>query len=338
MDSSIRIPIVARCRAKEMKWNDIAEILDEPIEKIKSEFKRYQEVKNLPPKPRVRKSMINGHMGLAIKQIRSEKPSLPLRDFSNELVQLGFDKNAIPSHVTIARFFNDNGYIMRKLVPKTFVHPRNVEKRLIFAQEHHEKDEEYWDNIIWSDETTVRQKPLAKQELIHVHKSVEKENLPINGQIHSGGFSVMFWGCFSKVALGPLVALEGSMDARKYVQLLEDVLLPELEAAGRPMVFMQDNAPCHTAKLVADFFERKRVTVLKWPPQSPDLNPIENLWAIVKSRRKKKFGTPSSKAELVSQVFKIWEEIDQNLVSVLADSANRRLKECIRLKGAISKY
>lgn len=76
---------------------------------------------------------------------------------------------------------NDNGFVLRKLVPKTFIHPRNVQKRMEFALDHQDKDQEYWDNVIWSDETTVRQKPVGKEEFVHVHKSVKKEDLPVNG-------------------------------------------------------------------------------------------------------------------------------------------------------------
>ena len=118
--------------------------------------------------------------------------------------------------------------------------------------------------------------PQKKKISYKVHRSTIKEELPVNAQIHSGSFSVMFWGCFSKRGLGPLIALEGSMNSEKYVELLEVALKPELEEAGVPMIFMQDNAPCHTSKLVSDYLGNFDITVLEWPPQSPDLNPIEN--------------------------------------------------------------
>jgi transposase len=53
------------------------------------------------------------------------------------------------------------------------------------------------------------------------------------------------------------------------------------------MVFMQDNAPCHKALIVTQFFDENNIKTLDWSAQSPDINPIENLWAFIKKRRKK---------------------------------------------------
>src|SRR5689334_19726963 len=104
----------------------------------------------------------------------------------------------------------------------------------------------------------------------------------------------MFWGCFSAFGSGPLVALEGNQNQYTYKETLQEYLLPEIEAAKREfgidMTFMRDNAPCHKTNLIQDFLTRNKILTLDWPPQSPDMNPIENLWAIIKARRQKKFG------------------------------------------------
>ena len=78
-------------------------------------------------------------------------------------------------------------------------------------------------------------------------------------------------------------------------------------------------------------FDDHTVTTLDWPPQSLDLNPIENLWSIIKLKRSKRFGLPTCRNELISQVFEIWDEISEELKNNLADSIYRRyLQRIIR--------
>jgi hypothetical protein len=86
---------------------------------------------------------------------------------------------------------------------------------------------------------------------------------------------MMFWGCFSYGTRGPLTVVNEKLNAQQYLKLVQDIVEPELEASSRPLTFMQDNGSAHKANVVMDYLTQKRITPLAWPPQSPDLNPVE---------------------------------------------------------------
>jgi transposase len=92
--------------------------------------------------------------------------------------------------------------------------------------------------------------------------------------------------------------------------------------------FLEDGAPCHKAKIVTKWFaDRPHITLIKWPGNSPDLNPTENAWSWMKHQLAS--STCSTMEEWITEIKRLWliKMDDSDYLRKLMDSMPRRLEE-----------
>ncbi len=227
--------------------------------------------------------------------------------------------------------------VFRKRATKPLLNQRQRQKHLTWAVEKKNWTVAQWSKVLFSDESKFcisfgNQGPRVWR------KSGEAQNPCCLKSSVKFPQSVMIWAAMSSAGVGPLCFLKSTVNAAIYQEILEHFMLPSADKlyGDADFIFQQDLAPAHTAKGTKSWFNDHGVTVLDWPANSPDLNPIENLWGIVK--RKMRDTRPNNADELKATVKETWASIPPQQCHKLITSMPRRIEAVIKAKGAPTKY
>jgi len=145
---------------------------------------------------------------------------------------------------------------------------------------------------------------------------------------------IMVWGGISYSGKTELHIVNGKLKADGYVKILKqrrrDMI--SLFMARKIWYFQQDGAPCHRPLLVKRYIKRWLTPkLLPHPPQSPDLNPIELIWAQMKILVERK--TPRTKSELLEAILESWRQIDLGKIRACIDNLQKKIDKIIELNG-----
>ncbi len=198
--------------------------------------------------------------------------------------------------------------IFRKRATKPLLNQRRRQKCLTWAVEKKNWTVAQWSKVLFSDESKFcisfgNQGPRVWR------KSGEAQNPCCLKSSVKFPQSVIIWAAVTSAGVGPLCFLKSTVNAAIYQEILEHFMLHSADKlyGDADFIFQQDLAPAHTAKGTKSWFNDHGVTVLDWPANSPDLNPIENLWSIVK--RKMRDTRPNNADDLKAAVKETWASI-----------------------------
>lgn len=205
-----------------------------------------------------------------------------------------------------------------------------------FAEDKQTKDMDYWNHVLWSDETKINLFGSDGVKRVWRQPGEEYKDKCVLPTVKHGGGSVMVWGCMSAAGTGELQFIEGTMNANMYCDILKQSMIPSLRRLGRRAVFQHDNDPKHTSKTTTALLKKLRVKVMDWPSMSPDLNPIEHLWGILK--RKVEECKVSNIHQLRDVVMEEWKRTPVATCEALVNSMPKRVKAVLENDGGHTKY
>jgi transposase len=242
---------------------------------------------------------------------------------------------------TVRRALKGQGLqaVEKKKAPALSEHHKK--ERLEFAQRHKDFTIEDWKRGIFSDEVKINCLGSDGMSWAWKRAGERRSSQLVKPTVKYGGGSLMLWGCMLWEGVGYCCKIENTLNGELYTQILDDELLKTLryyKKSVRQVFFQQDNDSKHTCKLAQQWFKDHGFHVLVWPAHSPDLNPIEHLWAYLKRKLNEYEEPPKGILELWERVEEEWEKIPVELCQKLIASMPERIQAVIDAKGDVTDF
>jgi len=263
-----------------------------------------------------RPKKITPEISRTIGQYIRRDTSIPLKKIANKISQKGVQVH----FSTISKHLTSIGYKKSLPIATPMLTQKHKEKRVEWAKKYLNYN---WKKVLFTDETAFQ---LFRNTIQRWYKDIR----PVR-RIPKDRTKIFAWGGFCFKGTTSLFCFQTIMTGNFYVEILQNHL-PEARRLFRGRwVLQQDNDPKHTSRVAKEFLKENVPEVLDWPSNSPDLNPIENLWSIVKTRVERRM--PKNCRELELFMTEEWANISQDILMNLVNSMPKRCQAIIDNNG-----
>jgi len=252
-------------------------------------------------------------------------------DITSGEIQQAFEKKGVEVSVwTIRRRLSETGGKFVKEISKPLLSERHRANRFKWAKDHQNFN---WNNVIFTDESTFQLYRSNKKVWQFIGRRKVFRTVKHPQKVH-------VWGCFSASGFGKLICFRQNLESIFMCTIYEKGLLPsacKLFGEGNiEWILQEDNDPKHRSKICKKWKEDFGVVVLPWLSMSPDQNPIENVWQLLKIKiSKKKINTTKG---LKGELRKEWNRLSNQLAENLVNSMKRRVAALIESEGDYTMY
>jgi transposase len=268
-----------------------------------------------------RRTKITEEKKQEIKEFFKENPFSSVRYGANRLSSNEFTVS--PS--TLDRTLHEIGFKSGNSLPKKTLSKINQEKRMEYCLQNRGST---FKHAIFSDESLFMLDATKKlMWYCSIEDRIVEENpVPSWGRIH-------VWGAISKKRKSNLYIFRETVNAEVYQECLQRALLPMFPLNRYHRIFVQNNASSHTAKSTQAYLRSNNITLMEHPPLSPDLNPIELVWAEMKKNFSSMKYLIKTQGDFELMLKELWENVPQTNIVHYIDHLEQQMKEIIKVNG-----
>jgi transposase len=243
------------------------------------------------------------------------------------------------SRQTVRNTLKEVGIRSRIAAKKPFLSTVHRQRRLEFARKHQDWTVEDWRKVIWCDESTFEIGKNSRQ--VRVWRTVDEKysDSCLAPSFKSGRSSLMIWGAICGSCKSELAFMDrGRRTAVDYVDMVYQGPLLDMMCKVSGAVLMEDGAMIHRSNAPKQWRELYMLSKLEWPAQSPDLNPIENMWKQMKDAIQNRSPRVRTLEEMRQTLTEVWQGLNEDVYVPLIISMPDRIKAVIEAKGGSTRW